>query len=314
MKNKIKTAVVFTVLVTIAIHIINKIIYSISTMKSTFSSQDHYYYEWRFGKIHYTKKGSGSPLLIIHDLTVGSSTFESHKLLDELSKEHEVYTLDLLGYGLSDKPNMTYTSYLYIQLINDFIKNIICKKTDILATGDSSHLVVMCSHNDPEIINKLILINPQSLYRLNQIPSKQTKVLKFFIDLPIIGTFVYNLLTTQSHFKKSFYHDYFYNPGNVKGVYLKNYCESSHTSDYNSKYSFSSYVGRYTNTNILHALKELNNSILIIAGKEKEDIETIVENYVYYNSSIETVYIPNTKHLPQLEDKEDVLSHIFMFL
>ena len=32
------------------------------------------------------------------------------------------------------------------------------------------------------------------------------------------------------------------------------------------------------NLNILHALKEVNHSIFIIAGREKKDIKTIVEN------------------------------------
>ena len=64
--------------------------------------------------------------------------------------------------------------------------------------------------------------------------------------------------------------------------------EASHTTDYHSKHSYASYVGRYTNINILHALKEINNDIYLISGKEKADIDTIIENYVYYNGAIET--------------------------
>ena len=70
--------------------------------------------------------------------------------------------LDLLGYGLSDKPNMTYTNYLYVQLILDFIKNVIGEKTDIVASGDSSSIAIMACHNDPESIRNVILLNPQS--------------------------------------------------------------------------------------------------------------------------------------------------------
>ena len=56
---------------------------------------------------------------------IGLSNYEYHNLIDVLSKKYEVYSLDLLGYGLSDKPNMTYTNYLYVELLTDFIKNII---------------------------------------------------------------------------------------------------------------------------------------------------------------------------------------------
>jgi pimeloyl-ACP methyl ester carboxylesterase len=68
------------------------------------------------------------------------------------------------------------------------------------------------------------------------------------------------------------------------------------------------------NTNILHELKEINNSILMIGGEAEDDIETTIENYKYYNPAIEEVFIPETKHLPQLESPDEVLEQIEMFL
>ena len=297
-----------------AIHILNRIQYSLSTVKDILSSTENSYYEWRFGKIRYTKKGSGTPLLLVHDLTVGSSAYEFHKIADELSKQYEVYSIDMLGYGLSDKPNMTYTSFLYVQLLTDFVKTVIGKKTDIIATGDSSSLAVMTCHNNPEVFNRIILINPQSLYQLNLIPSKQTRTLKFLIDIPIIGTFIYNIITTKTSFYNLFKKYYYSDASKIDALDIQTYVEASHLHDYNSKYSFSSHIGRYMNFNILHALKEINHSIFIIAGREKADIKTIVENYLYYNTSIEAAYIPNTKQYPHLETPHKVLSQLDIFL
>ena len=177
MKNKAKIIITLTGLVTVSIHVLNRVQYSLTTVKNILGCPENNFYEWRFGKIRYTKHGNGTPLLLIHDLTVGSSGYEFNKITNELSKTHEIYTIDLLGYGLSDKPNMTYTNYLYVQLIIDFIKNVIGRKADIIATGDSAPVAVMACHNDPEVFNRLIFINPQNLFKLNQIPSKQTKIL-----------------------------------------------------------------------------------------------------------------------------------------
>ena len=66
--------------------------------------------------------------------------------------------------------------------------------------------------------------------------------------------------------------------------------------------------------NILHELKEINNSILMIGGAKEKDIETTIENYKYYNPAIETVYIPETKHLPHMESPDEILKQITMFL
>lgn len=314
MNHKFKTIIALTTITTTALHIINRIQYSISTNKNMLSEEKIFFYEWRFGKIKYTKTGCGNPILLIHDLNVGSSDYEYKKIVQELAKTYEVYTLDLLGYGMSDKPNMTYTNFLYVQLTVDFIKNIIWKRTNIIASGDACSIAAMVTHNEPQLIDKLIFINPQSLYKCNEIPSKQTKLLKLLIETPVLGTFIFNLLTTKQRFENTFENEYFANTTKIEETDILTYLESSHRGGYCSKYSFASHTSLYMNTNIIHAVKEINNSILIIAGANKPDTETIVENYTYYNNAIEAVYVKNTKQLPHLESPEKVIEHIIPFL
>lgn len=313
MNKKIITTGILSASSIASIHAINRIHHFLHTSKNLLSCSENYYYKWRFGQIKYDKKGKGSPLLFIHDLTPGSSSYEFHRLINNLTDKHEVYSLDLLGYGLSDKPSITYTNNLYEQLITDFIKNVILKKTSIVATGNAVPFVIMACHNNPEFFDKLIFINPQSLYSQNQIPSSQTKFLKLIFETPIIGTFIYNILNTKHSFEKTFREEYFYDKSKIKEKYILNYLEAAQTSGYFSKYSFASYVGKFMNTNIIHALKEINNSILMIGGANKKDIETTLENYAYYNNSIELEYLSETKHLPQLEAPDKVLEQIKWF-
>ncbi len=314
MGQKAKTLLALTAIAATTITIMNRIEYSHSTIKSILPSTENRYYEWRFGKIKYTKKGSGTPLLLLHDLTPGSSSYEFNKIVDTLSKTHEVYGIDFLGYGLSDKPNITFTNYLYVQMVTDFIKNIIGRKTDIIATGDAFPIAVMTCHNDNNIVKKLVAINPPSLYQLNQIPSKQTKILKLLMDTPILGTFIYNLYTTKTAFTKLFQEEYFHNPYNIEERDIEAYVEAAHTPDYHSKHAYASYIGRYLNTSIVHALKELDHSIYLIAGKNKNDNNNIIDNYIYYNNAVEATYITNTKQLPHLESPEEVLKVLDLYL
>lgn len=314
MKQKGKTILFLTALAATTIHVINRIEYSHATMKNVLACTENKYYEWRFGKIRYTKKGTGTPLLLLHDLTLGSSSYEFNKLTSALAQKHEVYCMDFLGYGLSDKPDMTFTNYLYVQMVTDFIKNVIGRKTDIIATGDAFPIAVMTCHNDNNIVNTLVGINPQSLYQLNQIPSKQTKILKLMMDTPILGTFIYNMHTSKAAFTKLFQEKYFYNPYHVNERDVTSYVEAAHYPDYHSKHAYASYVGRYTNTNIIHALKEINHNIYLIGGKHKDDITNILDNYVYYNSAIEVSYISRSKQLPHLENPEEVMKYLDIYL
>ena len=86
---------------------INKLIFLRAGMKDMLFCENKHQYSWRFGNIFYTKKGSGSPLLLIHELKCTASADEWKSLINQLSKNHTIYALDLIGCGRSEKPKMT---------------------------------------------------------------------------------------------------------------------------------------------------------------------------------------------------------------
>ena len=152
---------------TLAFHVINKFIFNASDEHS--EEDESNYYNWKFGNIYYKKEGTGSPVLLIHDLNHYSSSMEWDKVIGTLSKEHTVYTIDLLGCGKSDKPAITYTCYLYVQLLTDFIRDIIGEKTDIVATGASASFVTAACQNIADQIDHIILVCPESTHALAKV-------------------------------------------------------------------------------------------------------------------------------------------------
>lgn len=314
MKKNYKTLALLGISTLAGIHIINRLYYSYAKSKEILNKTENNFYDWRFGKIRYQKKGNGNPVLLIHDLDIGSSSYEFYRLSDELAKTNEVYTIDLLGYGLSEKPNFTYTNFLYVQLVNDFIKNIIGKKTTIMTGGESTAIAVMSCHLNPDLIKNLIFINPQSLNKLNQIPSRRSKINKYIIETPVIGTFIYNIISNKENITKTFKERYYYDFGSSKLEEVYAYLEAAHLNDYNSKYTYASYVGRYMNINIYQALKNINHSIMIILGKEYENADMIKDSYLSCNGAIEVYEIDKTKKLPQLEKPEEVAEKCSIYL
>ncbi len=53
-------------------------------------------------KINYYEAGQGPPVILLHGF--GASAYSWRFLGPALAKDHRVFTLDLKGYGLSDKP------------------------------------------------------------------------------------------------------------------------------------------------------------------------------------------------------------------
>lgn len=306
-KHKLLTAGILFTAATGVIHIVNHTIFTTATLKDLLKSSANNYYDWRFGKIYYKKKGHGSPLLLIHDLTVYSSAYEWNKVIDKLAENHTVYALDLLGCGRSEKPKITYTNYLYVQLISDFIKNVIHEKTDIVASGFSGSFSLLACHNENELFGKLVLVNPPSLSALSKAPSKRNKLYKFILELPVFGTLIYNMRTCQSNIQLLLTEQYLFNPFLASAEIIDTYYEASHKGYGNARFLLSSIVGNYTNNSVTHALKDIDNSIVVINGEAEPQREETKESYLKCNPAIEHFNIPKAKHLPQLESADKLL-------
>lgn len=307
--SKTKKIAAFSLLATTAslpMLFINKYINSLSVRRDLLYSSNENFYSWRFGRIFYTKQGNGSPILLIHDITHYSSEIEFQKIKKQLTKHHTVYAIDLLGCGRSDKSNITYTSYLYVQLLNDFVKQVIKMPTDIIASGASCSIAVMACYTETNLYKKLLFINPINFQNLNKIPNTALKAYKKFIDFPLIGSFSYYMLNTTERMK-TIMRSQFFTPAKVSETYLLTCYEAAHTQGTNSKYIYSSVYSRYINTNISHALRELNNSMYIVMGEMEAKSKETIEQYLSQNCAIEVSTIAATKHYPHLENPKEFL-------
>ena len=291
---------------TVAIHIINRMISASAVLKNLLNTKNGSYYKWRFGNVFYTKQGSGSPILLIHDLSPSSSAAEWESVVDELSQNHTVYVIDLLGCGRSDKPPITYTNFLYVQLLTDFANNVIGQKPDVVASGLSGSFIVMaCAHGEAAF-GKIMLINPADMSILNQIPSKTTKIAKYLLELPLLGTFVYNIITAKSNIELLFTEKYLYNPFSLSQSVIDTYYESAHLND--GKYLLSSIIGKYIYFNISHGLKSISNKVLVITGEHCQGGNEAIAQYSSLNKTLAHEIIPKTKFLPQQEDPAQLIS------
>lgn len=313
-KHKIITLGILTAIAAVVIHVFNRMIAASAILKDMLHSSESNYYDWRFGRIYYTKRGKGKPILLVHDIVPGASAYEWNKVEKELAMKYTVYSIDLLGCGRSDKPKLTYTSFIYVQLITDFIKNVIGQKTDIIASGYSSSFVIMACHNDKEYFDKLMIINPPSLSAMNQAPDHYSKFFKFILEVPIFGTLIYNMITSRENINHNFLEKYYYNPFHVESNTIDAYYESAHRNDNCGKYLYASFFGKYTNISIVHAIKSIDNSLFIISGEQENNGKEITDSYTTCNPSIETTVLPRTKHVPHMEDPEHFLEQVSIYL
>ena len=189
-------------------------------------------------------------------------------------------------------------------MLTDFIKHIIGEKADVVATGESAAIAVMACGNDENVIGKICMVNPLSLTELAKCPNKRTKTLKFLIEIPIIGTLLYNIIHSREAIDEKFVDKYLYDEDTIDYQMTKIYHESAHNENAHSKYLFASIKGGYTKTNIYHCIRKATNSICIISGQYDENSIEIAKQYQKHVPAIECMCIKDTRYLPQIEQPE----------
>jgi pimeloyl-ACP methyl ester carboxylesterase len=118
------------------------------------------YWLWREQKIYFVHAGSNSqrpPLLLVHGF--GASTDHWRKNISELSQDFEVYAIDLLGFGRSQKPAWEYSGDLWRDQLNDFITEKIQRPTVIAGNSLGGYSSLCAAADYPQSVAGVILLN-----------------------------------------------------------------------------------------------------------------------------------------------------------
>src|SRR5690242_470108 len=91
-------------------------------------------FRWTRGDVHYTVSGTGPSVVLVHGVGLASSSFEMRYIVEPLARRFRVYALDLLGFGHSDRPRLSYTPDLYVALLEDFVRGV-SGPSAIIASG-----------------------------------------------------------------------------------------------------------------------------------------------------------------------------------
>ena len=171
----------------------------------------------------------------------------------------------------------------------------------------------MACHNEKELFNKIMLVNPPSPDFLRQMPTRRDHLLKLALEIPVFGTLIYHMIVSKENVANLFVEKMYYNPFHVNTQMEDAYYEASHSGGCYAKYFYSSMISKYMNINISHAVKSLDNSIYIVEGESEPNGKSIMNEYLTDNPAIETAIINESKHIPQIENPEEFLEQILIF-
>lgn len=186
------------------------------------------YYRWRDHDLAYTAAGEGDPLLLVHGVYAGASSFEFRKNFDALARSFRVYALDLLGCGLSERPRRRYEPEDVTAQIEDFTRNEIGEQTHIVASSLSAALAMPAAVRSPRLFKKLVFICPTGYSTLGQRSGLLGDAIYALFLAPVVGDSLYHAIVSRRGIRyylgRMSYHD----PAFVTDELVDSYYRTSH--------------------------------------------------------------------------------------
>ena len=265
------------------------------------------FFDWKYGRIFYKTSGighAGTPLIFIHGVGAGSSSFMWRKNFDALARDFRVYALDLLGFGLSDKPgNAPYSADLYVELISDFIREVCGYPVNVVASSLGAAYAIRVADEHPELIRSMVLNAPTGADKLNTRPGMAGAAFYGLLQSPVLGTSFYNVMASERGIRDYARKHLFYDHRRVTDRLVANFYATSH--QLGAQHAIAAFLSGYLNTDTRAAFSRLTQRVILAWGKQ--DMTTPLENahtLLSANSSARLEVFDYCRMLPEQEHPE----------
>ena len=154
------------------------------------------YFNWEYtpektARIRYRAFGSAEdgkpPLLFVHGY--GGMLEHWDLNIPEFTGDREIFTMDLIGFGGSEKPNVRYRLALFAEQIRAFLEYRNIDRVVIVGHSMGGASGLYFAHLYPDVVTGLVLANPSGLFADTMDP--MAKAFFGLIASPVIGEFMF---------------------------------------------------------------------------------------------------------------------------
>ena len=150
------------------------------------------------GDIVYHVCGSGAPLVFLHGMFLGASSYEWSKVYTRFAMDREVLAPDLIGFGESERPSTPLDAEQHVESLAEFLRAACPGQPAILvASGLTCQIALLLTARHPELVARLVLFLPT---RLQESGQAQTMALFSGSVIPGVGRFIYQRHTSRIPF------------------------------------------------------------------------------------------------------------------
>lgn len=227
------------------------------------------------GRVFYRVAGAAAvagdvraPLLFLHDIGAGASSFMWRKNFDALASDFHVYAPDLPGFGFSDKPASTpYSADLYAAFIRDFLREEVRgAPAHLVACGLSAAFAVRVADEHPALVGSLTLIAPHVVDSTKARPDLPGAAFYGLLHSPVLGASFYNAMTSERSLRDYACKRLFYERRFATPRLIAHYYTASHQPG--AQHAVAAFLSGYLNTDTREAFARLGQPVTLVWGKQ----------------------------------------------
>jgi pimeloyl-ACP methyl ester carboxylesterase len=270
---------------------------------------------WRGYEIFATEAGSGPFVLLVHGIYAGASSYEYRKLFTLLAKTHRVVAFDLLGCGLSERPNLAYSGELFVEQVVDALGEFAAEPTTLVGSSLGAAFAIRATARASDRVAHLVTICPTGLGGvLDGDPSPAQGVITALIGAPFIGEILFNGLASRPSLRWFLEHQSYADKSSVTPAVLDHYYAVTHQPG--ARYVPAHFVGGALNINVARDLPFVTAPVLVAWGEHPPSINSLAnaQEYVQLARDGSLVTFARSGLLPHEEEPEAVATAIEGFL
>lgn len=273
---------------------------------------------WRGWQTRYTfirsQQEQPLPLILLHGF--GASIGHWRHNLTELSQQHTVYALDMLGFGASEKAVANYSVELWVEQVYEFWRTFIGQPVVLVGNSIGSLVCLAAAATHPDMVQGIVMLSlPDPSIREAAMPKllrPLVQAIEGVFTSPLLLRSLFHLVR-RPRIVRPWAAIAYANPAAVTDELIEILVGPAR--DRGSAQAFAAILKAMTSPqfgpSVKSVLPALQIPMLLLWGQQDRMIpRSLARQFLEYNPSLKLLEIDNAGHCPQDECPERVNQEI----
>ncbi len=269
------------------------------------SARDTEFVELEGHWIRYNVIGGGPPVILVHGWLLSSRIWE--QLSRRLAQRFTVYTLDLTGFGESDKPTTGYGVRYGSRLLYSFCAHFGIARASVIAHDLGGNMAVKLASDHPDLVGRLVLVSTPADDSQIDLPTAL-----WLTTLPVVGSLFFMLGRLLRPVRWLWMRHFVLDSKDLPEEALE---DPAQTTPAAASKTLTVTRAEISGSRLLRQASIIKVPVLLVAGEQDRIVDSqSVSDWGKSIGQAEVALLENCGHLPMVERAGELGARILAFL